>query len=190
MYSETEGMEATMGAETFIQSAKGRTAEEAFRSAREDALHEYGHRGYTGSIAEKRSFKMIGDTWRDVKARLEQAIAALREVLRETAKPEVEPAAALEAARRRIGVQVELDCWGLERAPKVKARAAIRAEIERLRKLKAGCRASMKPADLAELLIDLGDPRIDDKWGPAGCIDLAPKKKRDKEFLFFGWASS
>jgi hypothetical protein len=27
------------------------------------------------------------------------------------------------------------------------------------------------------------DPRVDDKWGPAGCIPLG-----DKEFLFFGWA--
>lgn len=38
---------------------------------------------------------------------------------------------------------------------------------------------------LAEQLIDDGDPRIDDKWGPAGCIALADGKR----FLFFGWAS-
>lgn len=34
-----------------------------------------------------------------------------------------------------------------------------------------------------EMLND-GDPRIDDKWGPAGCIAL-----KDGSFLFFGWAS-
>lgn len=39
--------------------------------------------------------------------------------------------------------------------------------------------------DLANKLMDDGDPRIDDKWGPAGCIKLA-----DGTFFFFGWASS
>ena len=34
-------------------------------------------------------------------------------------------------------------------------------------------------------MIDAGDPRIDDKWGPAGCFDLG-----NGEYLFFGWASS
>ena len=42
-----------MGADTFTTSAKGRTAEEAFRAAREDACHWHGHGGYTGTIAEK-----------------------------------------------------------------------------------------------------------------------------------------
>ena len=38
---------------------------------------------------------------------------------------------------------------------------------------------------LADKLIDACDPRIDDKWGPAGCIAVG-----DDHFLFFGWASS
>ena len=33
-------------------------------------------------------------------------------------------------------------------------------------------------------LIDNADPRIDDKWGPAGCIDLG-----SGYYYFFGWAS-
>ncbi len=37
----------------------------------------------------------------------------------------------------------------------------------------------------ARELAGSGDPRVDDKWGPAGCIQLS-----DREFLFFGWASS
>jgi len=40
-------------------------------------------------------------------------------------------------------------------------------------------------ADYADQLIDDGDPRVDDKWGPAGCIDMGGGK-----YLFFGWASS
>lgn len=42
----------------------------------------------------------------------------------------------------------------------------------------------MAAADYAQKLVDDGDRRIDDKWGPAGCI-----KTGDGEFLFFGWAS-
>jgi hypothetical protein len=38
---------------------------------------------------------------------------------------------------------------------------------------------------LANKLIEKNDPRIDDKWGPAGCIKIGPGK-----YLFFGWASS
>lgn len=37
---------------------------------------------------------------------------------------------------------------------------------------------------LANELIDQGDVRIDDKWGPAGCIPLD-----NGQYLFFGWAS-
>ena len=36
----------------------------------------------------------------------------------------------------------------------------------------------------AEQLIDDCDPRVDDKWGDAGCIHF-----KDNLYLFFGWAS-
>lgn len=48
-----------MGASEFFVKAKGKTAAKAFSTAVEDALYEYGHGGYTGSIAEKTSYKMI-----------------------------------------------------------------------------------------------------------------------------------
>lgn len=95
-----------MGADSFRQEAKGDTAKAAFQDARDEAAHEFGHRGYTGSIAEKTSFVMI-----DV--------------------PD-----------------------GIE------------------------------PDVFANNLMDADDPRISDKWGPAGCIDL-----KDGSYLFFGWAS-
>ena len=41
------------------------------------------------------------------------------------------------------------------------------------------------PEDCADRLIEEGDKRIDDKGGPAGCIDCGNEK-----YLFFGWASS
>lgn len=38
------------------------------------------------------------------------------------------------------------------------------------------------PEACAKRLLD--DPRFDDKWGPAGCVEVQPGY-----FLFFGWAS-
>jgi len=96
-----------MGADTFFNHAKGKTANEAFKSIVEDAQYEHGHGGYTGTIAEKGSFVMIN-------------------------------------------------------LPK-----------------------GQDAREYANKLIEDNDPRVDDKWGPAGCI-----KVKDGEFLFFGWASS
>jgi hypothetical protein len=45
-----------MGAEQFITTAEGATADEAFDAARKEALYEHGHRGYSGTIAEKEGF--------------------------------------------------------------------------------------------------------------------------------------
>lgn len=96
-----------MGADSFVVTSHGKTAKEAFRVAVEDALYEYGHRGYTGSVAEKHDFVMI-------------------------------------------------DC------PK-----------------------DRKPVEYAWDLVGEGDRRIDDKWGPAGCI-----KCGNDTWVFFGVASS
>jgi hypothetical protein len=48
-----------MGASDFCTTAKGKTAREAFRNAVEDARYEYGHGGYTGTIAEKHECVLI-----------------------------------------------------------------------------------------------------------------------------------
>jgi hypothetical protein len=96
-----------MGAEVFITRAKGASAKEAFDEAVRRAQHDWGHSGYTGSIAEKDTFTMIE----------------------------------LPEGQNAIGY--------------------------------------------AEKLLDEGDERIDDKWGPAGCI-----QEREGVFVFFGWASS
>jgi hypothetical protein len=103
-----------MGAETFSQVAHGKTAQDAFNTAQEQARYDYGHAGYTGTIAEKCDFIML----------------------------KVSP--------------------------------------EKLEELKA------KPYCYYDYSGD--DPlweKVDDKWGPAGCIDL-----QDGRYLFFGWASS
>jgi len=45
-----------MGATNYVTVSKGKTANEAFSSAHEQAQWEHGHGGYTGTIAEKDSF--------------------------------------------------------------------------------------------------------------------------------------
>lgn len=105
-----------MGACTFVDVKRGSSAKDAFEAAVSDAQYEYGHGGYTGTIAEKYTFVMI-DPKKDGK---------------------------------------NTDDWA-------------QADYE----------------DYAYKLVVDGDYRIDDKWGPAGCIDLG-----DGKYLFFGWASS
>lgn len=48
-----------MGASFFEVSADGKNANEAFLNAVSDARYEYGHGGYTGTIAEKHDFKLV-----------------------------------------------------------------------------------------------------------------------------------
>ena len=47
-----------MGATNFFAVGKGRDLREAFSEAVESARYEYGHGGYTGTIAEKNSVKL------------------------------------------------------------------------------------------------------------------------------------
>ena len=49
----------------------------------------------------------------------------------------------------------------------------------------AGIYEPDRAMDLAEGMIAAGDARIDNTWGPAGCLQIGAE-----EWLFFGWASS
>jgi hypothetical protein len=49
-----------MGAEQFTAKAIGETSKLAFASAVKQAQYDFGHAGYTGSIAEKQTFVLIG----------------------------------------------------------------------------------------------------------------------------------
>ncbi|MDD3487517.1 MAG: hypothetical protein PHF35_04055 [Candidatus Moranbacteria bacterium] len=48
-----------MGAEQFYTIVSGKTPQEAFDKAIQEAHHEYGHEGYTGTIAEKDGFGFV-----------------------------------------------------------------------------------------------------------------------------------
>lgn len=43
---------------------------------------------------------------------------------------------------------------------------------------------------LADKLIEDRDPRINDKWGPAGAIPIKSADGKINSWLFLGWASS
>jgi len=94
-----------MGASFFSERGLGKTAEIAFEQLVEEARFDFGHAGYTGTIAEKTEFKMIE------------------------------------------------------------------------------CPKGWDPEDWIEE--DEALAQVEDKWGPAGCIDLG-----GGEWLFFGFASS
>ncbi len=47
-----------MGAEYFETYVEGTDGQKAFDDAREEAMYEYGHSGYTGTIAEKTEFEV------------------------------------------------------------------------------------------------------------------------------------
>jgi len=63
-----------MGATTFCEKVSANSAQEAFDRAVTDAQWEHGHGGYSGTIAEKDSFRMceptpegmIPEEWMDV----------------------------------------------------------------------------------------------------------------------------
>jgi hypothetical protein len=96
-----------MGAQDFMQKSKGKTAREAFDNAVQQAQYDFGHAGYTGSMAEKSDYVLIP-------------------------------------------------------VPDGK-----------------------DPVEFAHDLIAYDDERISDKWGPAGCVEIAKG-----EYIFVGWASS
>lgn len=103
-----------MGAETFTTLGRGNNVADAFVAAHTQAQYDYGHAGYTGTIAEKFEYHVIS-------------------------------------------------------------------------------KDPLPPDDafaLAEKLIDKQDPRIDDKWGPAGAIRILTDNPSEETWLFFGWASS
>lgn len=100
-----------MGAQVFTQTKYGSDAKVAFKEAKEQAQYEYGHSGYSGSLAEKHSY-------------------------------------------------VEL--------PLIEGMDAYSSAME---------------------YINRCDPRIDDKFGPAGCIKTFDEEYKLDQFLFFGWAS-
>jgi hypothetical protein len=84
-----------MGATNFSTEVIGRSAEVAFKLIVEHARHEYGHGGYSGTIAEKDDFVMIRDTPEDV---------LKRDVNNEISPWNLQDLRSADPKRQRIGV--------------------------------------------------------------------------------------
>lgn len=162
-----------MGAYEFFTESEGRTANEAFNSARDEALYRHGHDGYSGTIAEKSDFVMIDIDGRKLKAMLQRVIAATELKIKRAEK------AKLRGTYR-------------DRLPDYEI-ANIKSWLRVYKELKKQCRVKMSPLQIAETLIEMDNDTIRDKWGPAGCINCTPNRKSPrskKTYLFFGIASS
>lgn len=118
-----------MGATTFYEEGKGQTATEVFHALIAGAVHQCGHDGYTGTIAEKRQSDDPG----------------------------------------KYGENFKVFTSAPDQGDMTDAV---------YKKMVAG-------------LIDGYMDEVDDKWGPAGCIQIGSQPDHDGNFtfVFFGLAS-
>jgi hypothetical protein len=187
-----------MGGCDFICQSEGRDANDAFRNAVEEAEYKRGHDPYNGTISTiSEGFVMIPDTWKDVKQRYVDSLNAMADLLKR-----IQEVPATEYVAFNSEVEKELDSlpagpvYLRGKAAKTKSGTmnGIRAAMKGLRKKRDSCTAKMQPSDIAShLLYEMCDPRVDEKRGPCGCIDMDPKltgKRKPKRFLFFGIAAS
>lgn len=146
-----------MGAADFQNFGKGFSPDEAFRDLVEHARHEHGHGGYSGTIAEKRSFVMVIADGSAVAPLREKRLAHLAETLREWQAAKV---------GGKVGTQWSYTYVDSEKQKGEKI-AAIESEIATLQK--GGMTKGLAMA-YANHLMETNDRRVSDKWGPAACI--------------------
>lgn len=172
-----------MGATDFSTYGFGRDAREAFRKAVEDAQWEYGHGGYTGTIAEKPSYVLV----------------------------KLPPRVSSKKFISWIDAMLYQDMhWEKEELKRLEATRAPRGQGEAWRKRKADLRRIIRDAEKqAKSVPEQHRPLVrqaaaiyDDKWGPALAWELPPaearaaktqfglKGTRKRVFCFSGYASS
>jgi hypothetical protein len=166
-----------MGATTFEVYSTGRDPDSAFREARDQALYDFGHAGYTGSIAEKGSFRMV----------------KIPAGVRCTPKKFLELLHDVEDFQSLAYLRSDLQ-WAKNAADKRRRESLIKKEERR--------QASFWRKNIAlKATLEHAEEIYGDKWGP--CIALEVKgaqavtiKKRngragthDRVFVFAGWAS-
>jgi hypothetical protein len=176
-----------MGAVTFSDQAYGKTAEQAFALARERAQWEYGHGGYTGTIAEKGGF----------------VLAVL--------PPRVSASKLLDwiSSEYAFGGDDDDSHFLVRQIAHAKTNARPKKEIAMLeRELReqraASARFWRKVPVQHQALVKRLALSYSDKWGPcvaieckpsdekkyaAGSWGLSPKRRGEKLYLFCGWAS-
>lgn len=185
------------GAQDFWTVGVGKTADEAFHAAVEKAGYEHGHGGYTGSIAEKDRFVLIKDTAAEVKKNIRAEIEKLKGEMGPVGTLAKEEAALVKKlTKERDKLRARLTEIEAQLQPLVTKTKPSWEDAERLRRIEnlqhTMDKLTDEPQVIANALMALRDERVDDKWGPAGAIELGPAKDQPgkKRFLFFGMASS
>lgn len=183
------------GAQDFWTVGVGKTADEAFHAAVEKAGYEHGHGGYTGSIAEKDGFILITDTAAEVKQNIRSQIEKLKGELGPVGTlTKADAALVKKLTKEQEKLQARLKEIAAQLNPLMQQTKPSWDDQERLRKIEqlqhTLDKLTDKPEAIANALMMMNDPRVDDKWGPAGAIELGPAGSGKKRFLFFGMASS
>lgn len=151
-----------MGAEQFEIEANGKDVKEAFRHASDAAFYDYGHAGYTGTIAEKDSAYLIptpsGTKAWDVKDVIETAQGWNQTV-------HVWPTQTAEQQAKQIEVHQD-------------SKEAFQKVVKWF------------GHDEAEKIVTMSDDKWDSAIAIELTDDEQPKNDGERWFLFFGWASS
>jgi hypothetical protein len=159
-----------MGAEFFCQKGYGSSPDKAFASAQSEACHEYGHGGYTGTLAEKEGYVLIKPTAAEYKAALAYKIDPLKAKIAVLRKA-IEELTAAKAAGQTFAYT--RDHYGSEGETAV---TQIPVFTDQLAKAEETLANYSKPdfkvsaSTLVDYYNEKRDHRIDDKWGPAGCL--------------------
>jgi len=158
-----------MGATTFRTIATGRTAEDAYNRACEQAEFEYGHDPYNGTISTTSGFVSIPKPPRCRATKLASWVFAAQDA--HQYDRDIEYFSSNEN---------DLTPW--ERRELKEARSNVKAAWKKV------------PEQHRELAVRFCT-KID-KFGPAGCIEVTGKEAKsvqrrrgEKVFLFFGWAA-
>lgn len=172
-----------MGGTNFTDVALGRTPEDAYRAACEEARYMHGHGGYTGTIAEKSGFVQFDLKPRTDPFKVDRLIWDAEQALWYEQDPDSEWTHKPTAAQRNALK------WLRERVTRVTPKPRPRGAFVGY--------SNPRPRDTVEHLFSV----YGDKWGPAVCLEVTGQRAtkikeqhgrkgtRDKVYLFFGIAS-
>lgn len=125
-----------MGAYDFSVFQTGRTASEAFATAREQAGYEHGHGGYSGTIYEKQDFVVVSDRTLDL-ASADKLAQKLMDEYDSRINDKWGPAGAIPVALDYREVRVE-GLAGNDRYDAEAVRAAAEAKLREAKQLRRG----------------------------------------------------
>ena len=183
-----------MGADYFESYVTAKNAAEAFSEAREEALYMHGHGGYSGTIAEKNSYekadmsKGIERMVNDLKNKREACKVGLqRKLLKEHNARFKNNKSWFEQEDHKNKVMLITTIE--QNIPD--AVKTLRNTIDRKIKILTAKRNVDADGRLALIVEFLAESKFQDKWGPAGCIEIEkPTKRKQGKYVFFGYASS